>query len=79
MIPLNKYGFEKDGYNKVIAIWDATSEAKEAAQSLGITLWYFPDIMNEIREFISEGRTYFVDDILRTLHLFDRTLKKLSD
>lgn len=72
---LKKYGFEKRNYEKIIVTWSATEDAKKKAKKRGIKLWYFPELMKQIRDEIKGGRTYFVDDTLRTLHLFDKALK----
>lgn len=72
---LRKYGFRRGNYQKIIVTWSATEDAKKVAKKKGIEIWYFPELMKQIRDEIKEGRTYFVDDTLRTLHLFDKALK----
>ena len=72
---LKKYGFRRGNYQKIIVTWSATEDAKKVAKKKGIEIWYFPELMKQIRDEIKGGRTYFVDDTLRTLHLFDKALK----
>jgi len=72
---LKRYGFEKGNYEKIIVTWSATEDARKKAEKLNIKLWYFPELMKHIRDEIKDGKTYFVDDTLRTLHLFDKALK----
>ena len=72
---LKRYGFKRGNYEKIVVAWSATEEAKKKAQKSGIVLWYFRELMKQIRNEIKDGRTYFVDDTLRTLHLFDKALK----
>jgi hypothetical protein len=67
---LSKYGFTPGNYTKVIVTWGWTKEAFEQAQEKGITLWHFADLLGEIAKAVKQGRTYFTDDTLRTLHLF---------
>jgi len=71
---LRKYGFKKGNYKKIIVAWSATEEARKKAKKRAIELWYFPELMKQIRDEIKDGRMYFVDDTLRTLHLFDKAL-----
>ena len=75
---LEHYGFEEGKYSKIIVAWDAETAVIEKAKTLDMTIWLFPDLMAEIREEIQHGRTYFVDDTLRTIHLFDKALKKFG-
>jgi len=74
MKTIKKYGFKRGNYKKIIVTWSATEQAKKKAQRLGIVLWYFPELMKQIRDKIKGKRAYFVDDTLRTLHLFDKAL-----
>jgi len=67
---LEKYGFKKDNYTKVIVTWGWTSEAKELADREGIILWDFRVILKEIAESFRGKKTYFTDDTLRTIQLF---------
>ena len=67
---LRKYGFKKGNYSKVIVTWGWTTEAKKEADSEGIILWDFRDILKEIAESCRGKRTYFIDDTLRTIQLF---------
>jgi hypothetical protein len=78
---LNTYGFKTDKYTKVIVTWGWTKDALEQAQAEGITLWNFAHLLQEITQAIKDGRTYFTDDTLRTLHLFAMagTLRKGDD
>jgi len=70
---LEKYGFKEGNYTKIIVTWGWTPEAKRQADSKGIILWDFRDIINEIAEACRDKRTYFTDDTLRTIQLFARS------
>jgi hypothetical protein len=67
---LRNYGFKDGQYNKVIVTWDWMDGVKEKATRMGIELWDFRKILREIAGRVEDGRTYFTDDTLRTLHLF---------
>lgn len=69
---LEEYGFKRGNYEKVIVTWDWTVEAKQEADSAGITLWRFGKILHEIANKCRDKRTYFTDDTLRTIQLFLR-------
>jgi len=69
---LKKYGFKKNKYQRIVVTWDSTQDAKVAAKTAGIELWDFRDLMLELAASISEKRTYFTDDTLRTINLFAR-------
>ncbi|HEV2161440.1 MAG TPA: hypothetical protein VGR52_04285 [Stellaceae bacterium] len=71
---LRSYGFTPGDYEKVIVTWGWTPEAKQAADSAGIKLWDFRDIMRQIAHSIHDKRSYFSDDTLRTINLFVRAL-----
>jgi hypothetical protein len=68
---LAEYGFAADNYAKVIVSWDWTPGAAKTAKELGVELWSFRTIMQEIVEKFRGTRHYFTDDTMRTLHLFD--------
>lgn len=70
LLELSKYGFKGDNYSKIIVTWGWEEEAKRQAESDGILLWDFRDIMKEIGETFYKTRTYFTDDTLRTIQLF---------
>jgi hypothetical protein len=69
---LKKYGFNFGEYKKVIVTWGWMDGVPERAKQLGIELWDFGKIMCEIADKVHDGRTYFTDDTLRTLHLLGR-------
>ena len=69
---LEKYGFKRGNYTKVIVTWGWTAEAKEEADREDIILWDFRDILKEITESCRGKKTYFTDDTLRTIQLFVR-------
>jgi hypothetical protein len=70
---LEKYGFKSGNYTKVIVTWGWTAEAKEVADREGIILWDFRDILKEIAKSCRGKKTYFTDDTLRTIQLFQRS------
>lgn len=71
---LQKYGFKKGNYRRVIVTWGWTSEAKRKANRNGIELWNFPEILDEIAKSSLGKSTYFTDDTLRTIQLFLRSI-----
>lgn len=75
---LEKYGFEDGQYTKIIVTWDVEDGVIERARCQEIEIWQFPQLMAEIQDTIKHGREYYGDDTLRTLHLFDRALRKFE-
>jgi hypothetical protein len=72
---LAEYGFKgEDSHTKIVVTWDWTPDAKSAADAAGIRLWDFREIMRQISQSLSNKRSYFTDDTLRTIHLFARAL-----
>lgn len=71
---LDLFGFKEGNYSKVIVAWDWKPEVEPLASQNGITLWRFGDILKEIAKVSSLGRTYFTDDTLRTIQLFQKAL-----
>ncbi len=69
---LEKYCFKKSNYTKVIVTWGWTAEAKEKADRDGIILWDFRDILKGIAESCRGKKSYFTDDTLRTIQLFQK-------
>ncbi len=67
---LERYGFTDGNYRRVIVTWSAKQEALELAQSLDIEVWFFPEIIEQIAQTFEGTRSYFMDDTLRTVHLF---------
>ena len=68
---LNKYGFERDNYQRIIVTWGATLEAEEQAKLHNVLLWDFRDLLHEIADASKVKKTYFNDDTARTIQLFD--------
>jgi hypothetical protein len=75
---LEKYGFNTSNYHKVIVTWGWEEEAKSLADSQGIILWDFRDLLKKIAEAYDRTKAYFTDDTLRTLQLFAKALKEKS-
>ena len=69
---LEKYGFKKSGYSRVIVTWGWTDDAEAEAEREGVTLWDFRDILKAIADSCRGRKTYFMDDTLRTIQLFLR-------
>jgi hypothetical protein len=67
---LEKYGFRRGRYERVIVSWGWTDGAFKQAKRMGITLWDFRVLIQELAAEVQGGRSYFSDDTLRTLHLF---------
>jgi hypothetical protein len=55
----------------VIVTWGWTDEAAVAAKEAGIELWDFRTVISDIAEACKDP-TYFIDDTLRTVQLFQR-------
>ncbi len=68
---LADYGFVDGNYSKVIVSWGWTQGAQAQAAAARIVLWDFRDIIQEIAEKHRGITSYFTDDTLRTLQLFD--------
>jgi hypothetical protein len=71
---LKEYGFKPGQYTNIIVTWGWTPEAKAAADTNGIELWDFRQIMRQIDSSIRGKRSYFTDDTLRTIGLFARSI-----
>lgn len=69
---LEKYGFRRGNYDRVIVTWGWTEEAQAEAGRKGVTLWDFRDILKAIASSCRGQKTYFMDDTLRTIQLFLR-------
>lgn len=72
---LEKYGFTPNHYKKMIVSWGWTESAKKIADNNGIELKDFRDVLKEIRD-ACNSTTYFKDDTLRTIQLFEKALKE---
>jgi len=70
---LASYGCDKATTRRIIVTWDATPEALETAGQMGVGVWLFPALMQEIAIMARAGKSYFSDDTLRTLTLFARS------
>ena len=68
---LAKYGFEGGNYAKVIVTWGWTDDAKLEAGRAGVILWDFRDLLTEIAKLCHGNKSYFTDDTLRTIQLFE--------
>jgi hypothetical protein len=71
---LEEYGFRKGCYKNIVVTWDWPAEAETAAKAAGIELWNFRQLLRDIAQSISNKRSYFTDDTLRTINLFVRAL-----
>lgn len=67
---LKDYGFVPGEYGRVIVTWGWDTAAADAADSAGVTLWDFREMIREIATAITGSRQYFADNTLRTLNLF---------
>jgi hypothetical protein len=70
---LARYGFKKGNYTWVIVTWGWTPEAKEKADTEGIILLDFREILDAIIKECHDSRSYFADDTLRTVQLLQRS------
>jgi hypothetical protein len=71
---LRRYGFQPGKYTKVIVTWGWIQEARREAENLGIQLWDFRDLVQEIAESSKDRRTYSTDDTMQTIQLFAKAL-----
>ena len=67
---LAQYGFENNNYSRVIVSWGWTDDAKSEADQEGIILWDFRDLLSAIARLCHGNKSYFMDDTLRTIQLF---------
>jgi hypothetical protein len=68
---LERCGFAPGDYTGVIVTWGWTDEAAAAAKEVGVELWDFRKVISDIAE-ARKDPTYFIDDTLRTVQLFQR-------
>ena len=66
---LERYGFKRNNYKKVIVTWGWEPEAQIQAIRERITLWDFRDILKDLLESFRHKSSYFTDDTLRTIQL----------
>lgn len=67
---LAEYGCVSGKVRRAIVTWDWKPGVQLEAKKLGIELWSFPELMEEIAELGAKERAYFGDDTLRTIMLF---------
>jgi hypothetical protein len=75
---LKEYGFEPGNYAKVVVSWGWSKDVPVAAENLGLELWDFQKILQEIADRSRSDRTYFTDDTMRTLQLMAKVATKQS-
>ena len=73
---LKESGFQSGNYTKVIVSWGWDDDVPAAAKQMGVELWDFQAILQEIAEKCQSDRTYFADDTMRTLQLMAKVTKK---
>lgn len=71
---LKDYGFKKGNYTRVIVTWGCQDGVEKSAKRKRIDIWKLPDLMSEIAAQFEGKRAYFIDDTLRTLHLYENAL-----
>jgi hypothetical protein len=69
-----RYGFKPGNYTKIIVTWGCEHEVLKTNDSKEILIWLFPEMLNEIALQLKDLKTYFIDDTLRTLHLFQKAI-----
>ncbi len=75
---LKKYGFIDGNYSKIIVTWGWQPNVKEVAESEGIQLWDFRNIVREIANTCRDKKTYFTDDTFRTIQLYAKAIDDKS-
>jgi hypothetical protein len=73
---LVEYGFEDGGYKKIIVTWDVAKGVVKKAEESNIEIWLFPKLMRKIRKTVKGNSHYYPDDTIRTIHLFDKAIRK---
>lgn len=73
---LGKYGFAQGAYHRVIVSWGWDLEVEQECLERGIQLWDFRQVIIEIADACESKHTYFTDDIVRTIHLFDKAMSE---
>jgi hypothetical protein len=73
---LKRYGFHDENYSRIIVTWGWEDEVDSKSKNMGITLWDFRDLLQELAHTFQKQKTYFTDDTLRTLQLFAKASKK---
>lgn len=73
---LGEYGFKNGNYTKIIVTWGWTEEAQKKAKQAHILLWDFRRILKEIANSCQGKKTYYTDDTLRTIQLFQKSRKE---
>ncbi len=71
---LKEWGFKKGGYKKVIVVMRSDKEAEEKAESEGIEVWYFPDLVADL--FVAADRTEYLSGDERVIQLIIRAFKE---
>jgi len=67
---LATHGFRPGNYRRAIVTWDATEDAVDAAETEGIEIWYFPNLLLEIARAHEKHSGYLIDDTARTIQLY---------
>jgi hypothetical protein len=75
---LAKYGFKPGEYKKVIVSWGWIEDVPKAAAELGVELWDFRKIVQEIGGLSQNKQSYFTDDTMRTIQLFAKSFLEES-
>lgn len=70
---LDHYGFSKENYEKIIVAWDWEKEVEPIAETNGIKLLRFKEILTEMMDFFGNKESYFPDDTVRLLQLLKKS------
>ena len=76
---LREYGFKGNNYTRVIVTWGWEEDALKEAKRAGVELWDFRDVLRAIADACQGRKTYFADDTLRTIQLFQRSERTKSN
>jgi hypothetical protein len=71
---LARYGFRRGNYTKIIVTWGCEDKALKEAKRQGILIWLLPKLLDDIALKLKDLKTYFIDDTLRTLHLYQKAI-----
>jgi hypothetical protein len=73
---LVEFGFKPGNYRKIVVSWGWDSDVPARAAALGVDLWDFRDILQDISHRSAAKSSYFTDDTMRTLQLMAKATRK---
>jgi len=71
---LSQMGFKKGNYSRIIVSWDFSEDVHKKAKEIGIELWDFKLLLVELGNVLAKENSYYIDDTLRTIQLYQKAL-----